>query len=105
MYGVESNDSQTTLDSSWDCLVEDLPIRWATDYVALASQGSRLLNTPVLAFALWKDENQRSRGGYYLSVITKSNIFLYETPKNERAFRFVKVRSLLQGQICALEYE
>lgn len=87
----DSDDSLATLDSSWD-LVEDLPIRWTLDYVPLASPGSRLLGIPVLAFALWKDENQRSRGGYFLSVITKSNIFLYETPKNERAFRFVKVR-------------
>lgn len=85
----DSDDSLGALDSSWD-LVEDLPIRWSLDYVPLASSGSRLLGIPVLAFALWKDENQRSRGGYFLSVITKSNIFLYETPKNERAFRFVK---------------
>ncbi|TCD63481.1 hypothetical protein EIP91_005363 [Steccherinum ochraceum] len=81
------NDPTTSLDSTWD-MVDDLPLRWATDYVPLAGTGSRLTNTSVLAYALYRDENQRSRGGAFLAVAVKSNIFLYETPKGERAFRF-----------------
>lgn len=75
---------------AWD-MIDDLPLRWATDYVPLATSGSRLTNTSVLSYALYRDENQRSRGGAFLAVAVKSNIFLYETPKGERAFRFVKV--------------
>ncbi|THU91878.1 hypothetical protein K435DRAFT_758637 [Dendrothele bispora CBS 962.96] len=77
-------------DDSWD-LVDDLPLRWATDFVPLASHGSRLGSCSVLSYALWNsDERNRKRGGRLLAVATKNNIFLYETPKGERAFRFVK---------------
>ncbi|RDB20203.1 hypothetical protein Hypma_012918 [Hypsizygus marmoreus] len=76
-------------ESSWD-LVDDLPLRWATDFVPLASNGSRLLHTSILSYALWSDENRKGRGGRLLAIATKNNILLYETPKGERAFRFVK---------------
>ncbi|KAG6808595.1 hypothetical protein H0H92_003606 [Tricholoma furcatifolium] len=79
-----------TADSTWD-LVEDLPLRWATDFVPLATNGSRLLNSSVISYALWKDETRQGRGGRLLAIATKNNILLYETPKGERAFRFVKV--------------
>jgi hypothetical protein len=79
-------------DSSWD-VVEDLPLRWATDFVPLATNGSRLSNAFILSYALWGDEQRKGRGGRLLAVATKSNILLYETPKGERAFRFVKVSS------------
>lgn len=72
-------------------MIDDLPLRWATDYVPLAAQGSRLLNTSVSSYALYHDGNTRGRGGAHLAVATKSNILLYEKPKGERAFRFVKV--------------
>ncbi|KAA1466563.1 hypothetical protein DENSPDRAFT_831416 [Dentipellis sp. KUC8613] len=75
-------------ESGWD-VVEDLPLRWATDYVALASAGSRLVNSSVLSYDLWR-EDRRARGGALLAVATKSNILLYESPRGERAFRFVK---------------
>jgi hypothetical protein len=75
--------------SSWD-VVEDLPLRWATDYVGLAAAGSRLLHTSVVCYALWRDRNGRGLAAL-LAVATKSNILLYEKPKGERAFRFVKV--------------
>lgn len=85
------NKRQDSDDSGWD-VIEDLPLRWATDYVPLASPGSRLVNTPVLSYALWFGDNPRVRGqGRLLAVATKTNILLYETPKGERAFRFVKV--------------
>jgi hypothetical protein len=44
----------------------------------------------VLFYDLKVDENRR-RGGALLAIAAKSNILLYETPKGERAFRFVKV--------------
>ncbi|KAF9498711.1 hypothetical protein BDN71DRAFT_353746 [Pleurotus eryngii] len=83
-----------SVDSSWD-IVEDLPLRWATDYVPLASPGSRLVGMSVLFYALWTDDKLDKRvgagnGGRMLAVSTKSNIFLYETPKGQRAFHFVK---------------
>ncbi|KAL1679998.1 hypothetical protein EV122DRAFT_208705 [Schizophyllum commune] len=74
---------------SWD-LVDELPLRWATDFVPLASPGSRLLHASILSYALWKDEHRKGTGGQLLAVSTKSNILLYETPKGERAFHFVK---------------
>lgn len=86
----------STLGSGWD-VVDDLPLRWATDYVPLAAPGSRLMNSPVLAYALWRNEDQ-ARGSALLAVVVKSAILLYESPKSERAFRFVKVSQLL---LCA----
>ncbi|KAF7352238.1 hypothetical protein MVEN_01187200 [Mycena venus] len=81
-------------ESSWE-LVDDLPLRWARDFVPLASAGSRLVNASVLSFALWtRDEGARTGSrGQFLAVATKNNILLYETPPNERAFRFVKASS------------
>ncbi|KAH6914688.1 hypothetical protein BKA70DRAFT_1256765 [Coprinopsis sp. MPI-PUGE-AT-0042] len=76
-------------DSTWD-VVEDLPLRWATDFVPLASPGSRLAGTSVIAYATWNDKNRRSTGGQYLAIATKNSILLYESPKGERAFRFMK---------------
>lgn len=91
-YGSLHSGSSETVDSTWD-VIEDLPLRWATHYTPLASTGSRLANTSVLLYDLWQNENQRARGGALLAVATKSNIFLYETPKGERAFRLLKVCS------------
>ncbi|KAG6861983.1 hypothetical protein C0995_009167 [Termitomyces sp. Mi166 len=85
-HGRLSPNRRDTSESSWD-IIEDLPLRWATDFVPLA--GSRLLNLSVLSYALWKDETRKGRG-HLLAIATKNNILLYETPKGERAFRFVK---------------
>lgn len=74
-------------------MVDDLPLRWATDFVPLASGNSRLSNASVLSFAIWAEDQRRGTGGQLLAVATKNNIFMYETPKGERAFRFVKVFS------------
>ncbi|KAG8218907.1 hypothetical protein J3R82DRAFT_4588 [Butyriboletus roseoflavus] len=81
-------------DASWD-IVDDLPLRWATDFVPLASVGSRLASASVISYALWHDGKAGPGGGRHgrralLAVATKYNIFLYETPKGERAFHFVK---------------
>ncbi|KIJ69866.1 hypothetical protein HYDPIDRAFT_77816 [Hydnomerulius pinastri MD-312] len=83
-----------TADSSWD-VVDDLPLRWATDFVPLAGTGSRLASASVIAYALWQEGGAGPGGGRHgrralLAVATKYNIFLYETPKGERAFHFVK---------------
>jgi hypothetical protein len=86
-----STPRQSSDDSTWD-MVDDLPLRWATDFVPLAAAGSRLLNASVHSYALWNhDDLIPGRGGRLLAIITKSNILLYETPKGERAFRFAKV--------------
>lgn len=82
-------------DASWD-VVDDLPLRWATDFVPLASAGARLASTSVISYALWHEGGPGPGGGRHgrralLAVATKCNIFLYETPKGERAFHFVKV--------------
>jgi hypothetical protein len=92
--GRLSPNRRDTDESSWD-VVEDLPLRWATDFVPLATSGSRLVNTSILSYALWSDETRKGRGGRLLAIATKNNILLYETPKGERAFRFVKVRRLI----------
>ncbi|KIP04906.1 hypothetical protein PHLGIDRAFT_177949 [Phlebiopsis gigantea 11061_1 CR5-6] len=85
-----SHDSAVSVDSSWD-VIEDLPLRWAADFVPLASPGTRLHGTPVLFYDMWRDPNERNRGVAYLAVVVKTNILLYHAPKGERAFRFVKV--------------
>ena len=84
-------DSTSSTDSSWD-MVDDLPLRWATDYVPLATSNSRLASSSVLFFELWKNYSSGGRGTAMLAIATKTNILLYETPKGERAFKFVKVR-------------
>lgn len=80
---------RNTDDSSWD-VVDDVPLRWATDFVPLANPNSRLAGLSVICYAIWADENRIGRGGQLLAVATRSNILLYEVPKGERAFRFVK---------------
>lgn len=79
--------------ASWD-VVEDLPLRWATDYVPLAAPGSRLMHSPVSTYALWRND-EHARGSALLAVAVKSAVLLYESPKGERAFRFVKVSCFL----------
>jgi hypothetical protein len=79
----------TSPDSAWD-IVDDLPLRWATDYVPLAVPGSRLMNASVFTYALWRNDAQ-PRSSTLLAVGVKSAVLLYESPKGERAFRFIKV--------------
>ena len=85
--------SESLSDSQWEFVdLDNMPLRWANDYVPLASPGSRLINQNIFSYALWSDENRKGRGGQLLAVATKNSILLYETPKGERAFHFVKVR-------------
>ncbi|THH11481.1 hypothetical protein EW145_g628 [Phellinidium pouzarii] len=86
---IKRVESASSVESSWD-MIEELPLRWATDFVPLASAGSRLLNSNVLFFELKKREVSGLRGPSLLALATKQSILLYETPKGERAFRFVK---------------
>ncbi|TFK94239.1 hypothetical protein K466DRAFT_593748 [Polyporus arcularius HHB13444] len=78
-----------SVDSEWD-MINELPLRWATNYTPLASAGSRLQHNSVLVYDVWKNEGQRGPGGVLLAIATKSSILLYEAPKGERAFRFTK---------------
>jgi len=80
--------------SSWD-VVDDLPLLWATDFVPLATPNSRLAGTPVFSYAIWNEENRLGRHGQLLAIAIKYNILLYEVPKGERVFRFVKVNIYL----------
>lgn len=80
----------TSSTGSWD-MVEDLPLRWATEYIPLATPNSRLANSSVLFFELWKKSPNDGCGTAMLAIATKTSILLYETPKGERAFKFVKV--------------
>ncbi|KAJ7784135.1 hypothetical protein B0H16DRAFT_1491435 [Mycena metata] len=69
-------------ESSWE-VIDDLPLRWARDFVPLAAAGSRLVNA--------SEEGARTGSpGQFLAVGTKGMILLYQTPVGERAFRFVK---------------
>jgi len=81
---------ESTDYSSWD-VVDDLPLLWAADFVPLATPNSRLAGTPVTSYAIWNEENRLGRHGQLLAVAIKCNILLYEVPKGERVFRFVKV--------------
>ena len=81
---------QNSTDSGWD-IVDEQGLRLAMDFVPLASPGSRLVGLSVRCYALWRDETTNTRGDAVLAVATKSNIWLYETRRGERAFRFVKV--------------
>ena len=85
--GISRADS---VDSGWD-VVNELPLRWATNYTPLASAGSRLQDSSVTAYDIFRNEGQRGPGGVFLAIATKSSILLYEAPKGERAFRFSKV--------------
>lgn len=73
-----------------------MTLRWATDFKPLGPAGSRLAGVPVICFATWSDETRKGKGlgGQLLAVATKNNIVLYETPKGERVYRFVKVRQI-----------
>lgn len=84
----QHQDSTNSTDS-W-CMLDDLPLRWATDYVPLATPNSRLASSSVSFFELWKNDSNGSCGAAMLAIATKTSILLYET-KGERAFRFVKV--------------
>ena len=87
----ESGSPPARQNSGWD-IVEDLPLKLATDFVPLAD--SRLVEASVVGFATWSDESRKGEvGGQLLAIATKSNILLYEIPKGERAYRFVKVEN------------
>ena len=87
----ESGSPPARQNSGWD-MVEHL--RWATDFVLLDVPSSRLVGASVVGFATWSDESRKGEvGGQLLAIATKSNILLYEIPKGERAYRFVKVEN------------
>jgi hypothetical protein len=86
---TRKDSDKSVADSTWD-MVDDIPLRWATDYVPFA--GSRL-NASVLSYSLWRGDNAIGKSNTVLAVLTKCNILLYEAPKGERAFHFVKVSS------------
>ncbi|KIY70389.1 hypothetical protein CYLTODRAFT_371136 [Cylindrobasidium torrendii FP15055 ss-10] len=84
------NRSISTDSTSWD-IVDDLPSRWALDFVPLATPSSRLASSSVLSYAMWNNsDSHNTRGGRLLAVAVKYNILLYEAPRGERAFRCIK---------------
>lgn len=48
------------------------------------------MNSSVFTYALWRNDDQ-PRSSTLLAVGVKSAVLLYESPKSERAFRFIKV--------------
>lgn len=84
----QHQDSKDSADS-WD-LVDDLPLRWATNYVNLATVGSKLATQQILFYEAYKDEK---KGIWMLAVATKTCILLYETPRDQKSFRFLRVSS------------
>lgn len=85
---IPKSPSQTSIaSSSWD-IVDELPTRWATDCVQFASANSRLSNVQILFYQLYKSTGGKQPTS--LAIATKTNILLYESPRNERAFKFVK---------------
>ncbi|KAG8993126.1 hypothetical protein FRB90_000786, partial [Tulasnella sp. 427] len=88
---IPKSPSQTSVaSSSWD-IVDELPTRWATDYVPFASANSRLTTVQILFYQLYKSTGGRMPTS--LAIATKSSILLYESPRNERAFKFAKASS------------
>lgn len=85
-------------EPGWD-VIDDLPMRWATDFIPLATPGSRLMSTSANFYDIWHEGGVQGRGSALLAIATKSNILLYEKPKGERAFRFVKVSDFVHT-IC-----
>lgn len=87
----DSPDTPNADPDAWD-LVDDLPLRWATDFVPLTSPNSRISSLDVTKFELFRSENNSGRPSTtMLAVASKSCILIYEAPHGERAFRFVKV--------------
>lgn len=84
--------SGTALTSSnWD-VVEELPVRWATDFVPLAPSTSKQGSLDISCFELHQTGGYEGRTGTsLLTVASKSTILLYEASKGERVFRFVRV--------------
>ena len=83
--------------SEWDVVGhDDLPLRWATDYIPLTSPGTRLATQSVLFFELHRCTDEGPIAAR-LAIVTKPSILLYESMRGERAFRFVKV-----GTACVL---
>ena len=48
------------------------------------------MNASIFTYALWRNDDQ-PRTSTLLAVGIKSAVLLYESPKGERAFRFIKV--------------
>jgi hypothetical protein len=71
--------------------VDDLPLKWATDYVPLTTGNSRLANMDVTCFELLTSESRGGRASSVLAVASKSSILIYTAAKGERAFRFAQV--------------
>ncbi|EJU06526.1 hypothetical protein DACRYDRAFT_113210 [Dacryopinax primogenitus] len=73
--------------SSWDNM-DDLPLQWATDYQPF--QHPKIAGANVLFFELWKSDDNGNYGRTMLAVGTPKSIVLFEAPRGERAFTFVK---------------
>jgi hypothetical protein len=81
-------------EAGWD-LVNDAPLRWATDYIPLAPGKSRAANSDVTCFELLSSKDHNGQSSMVLAVASRSNILIYEALRSERAFRCVQVRVYL----------
>lgn len=88
----------STVDNGWD-VIDELPMRWATDYVPLAPSSMRNPSADFTGFELHRGGASYGRLGSILAVALKSSILIFEAPLGERAFRFVKVT--LTVSVCS----
>jgi hypothetical protein len=64
------------------------------DYVSLATESSKLGGMSVICYEIWQEVSNGHLSQTKLAIATKNHIFLYGTPKGERAFKFIKVAPL-----------
>jgi hypothetical protein len=84
---------KNSTDSSWDIIDPqeddtndiDQPIRWATSYVPFTTKATA--TSPILSFELYRPPD----GSCFLAVATKGGILLYERPRGQKGFQFIKV--------------
>ncbi|KAF8314699.1 hypothetical protein DL93DRAFT_2198497 [Clavulina sp. PMI_390] len=81
--------TRAATEEGWD-LIEELPMRWATDFVPLAPASGKTPTIDVNRFELYHSNGTFGRAGSLLALAAKSSILIFEAPQGERAFRFVK---------------
>ncbi|KAF8341525.1 uncharacterized protein EI90DRAFT_3034226 [Cantharellus anzutake] len=76
-------------DPAWD-IIDDLPLKWAKDYLPLAPAYLKLADGSVSKFELFQTDDRSKNGPSVLAVGAKNHIYIFESGKGERAFRFAK---------------
>ncbi len=85
-----SSSSLASGDLAWD-IIDDLPLKWAKDYVPLTLAHSKLADGEAHKFELFRMDDELSNGLSVLAVTARNHIYIFESSRGERAFRFVQV--------------